>query len=98
MKSGRPRGCGPCSDKERFALLTTGVGTPVEILRCAQDDAKKGGWGIWNRTLTWRIEDDAAAVCQGHVPVGERLAEDLSFDWSLRGQERLGHFIVGWST
>jgi hypothetical protein len=48
------------------ALLTPGVGTPVEILRFAQDDTKKSvaeEFGIW--TLTRRSMTSVGLVLSG---------------------------------
>jgi hypothetical protein len=50
-------------------LLTTGVGTPVEILRFAQDDSYKR-FGIWNSDLHPRREDASRPL-----PVRERLSD-----------------------
>jgi len=43
------------SEQVGCALLTTVVGTSVEILRCTQDDSKKEHRGIWNLDISRKL-------------------------------------------
>jgi hypothetical protein len=61
----------PCQGE----ATTPVVGTPVEILRCAQDDTKKGRCGIWNRTLSRLIEDPVSATC-GDTSLSQSLGQE----------------------